>query len=181
MVFQLIGGGIIENIASYLLPGLLLCIIIVALIKRINAYESFLQGAKEGLSLFTSFYLALLAMMLAIRLLRESGLLLLLSNFMSAYLPFIPSDIWPIVIFRPLSGSASLGILIDIFRTCGVDSMAGFMASIIQGSTDTTFYIITLYFSSVKITKIKSSLVIGLLADLAGISMAIYLSLLFFS
>ena len=84
------------------------------------------------------------------------------------------------VLFRPISGSASLAVLIDIFKNCGVDSLAGQMASIIQGSTDTTVYVITLYFSSVGIKKIRNSLSIGLIADIAGIGMAILLSLFFF-
>ncbi|MEG2384120.1 MAG: spore maturation protein [Erysipelotrichaceae bacterium] len=181
LVFQLIGGGIIKDIAKYLLPLLILLIVLIALIKRINAYHSFIEGVKEGLSLFSSIYPAMLAMMFAISLLRESSLLHLLTDFMKYIISDIPSEIWPMVIFRPISGSASLAILVDIFKTCGVDSIAGLMASVIQGSTDTTVYVITLYFSSVKIHKIKSSLVIGLLADVAGISVAILLSLLFLS
>ena len=89
--------------------------------------------------------------------------------------------IWPMVIFRPISGSASLAVLVDIFQVCGVDSLAGNMASIIQGSTDTTVYVITLYFSSVGIRRIKNALAIGLLADVAGISMAILLALYVFA
>lgn len=165
---------------EYILPMLLLGIIIYALFKRVNAYNSFIDGAKEGLSLFTGIYPALLAMMCAISLLRESGLMELVSTSVSGVIKGIPSDIWPMIFFRPISGSASLAVLIDIFKTCGVDSLEGIMASIIQGSTDTTIYVITLYFSTVGVKKIKNSLSIGLLADIAGIAMAIFLTLTFF-
>lgn len=177
----MIGGGIIMNIADYILPLILLGIILIALWRRVNAYNSFMDGAKEGLSLFTGIYPALLAMMCAISLLRESGLMELFSSNISRFATFIPADMWPTIIFRPISGSASLAVLINIFQSVGVDSLEGIMASIIQGSTDTTVYVITLYFSSVGIKKIKSSLAIGLLADVAGISMAIILTLVFFS
>ncbi|MDE6195755.1 MAG: spore maturation protein [Erysipelotrichaceae bacterium] len=165
---------------QYILPILILFIILCALCKRINAYTSFIEGVKEGLGLFYNLFPALLAMMCAISLLRESGLLAMFSNWIVNRISFIPSDVIPMILFRPISGSASLAVLIDIFKTCGVDSIEGIMASVIQGSTDTTFYVITLYFSTVGIKKIKNSLSIGLLADLAGISMAILLTLIFF-
>lgn len=164
-----------------MLPIVVLLIVIIALYKRINAYQSFITGVKEGLSLFFDIFPALLAMLFSITLLRESGLMELLCNGIARFIHNIPSQIWPMVLFRPISGSASMAILLDIFKTSGVDSFAGIMASIIQGSTDTTVYVITLYFSSVGIKKIKNALSIGLIADVAGISMAILLTILFFS
>lgn len=167
--------------SAYILPAVVVFIAIVALCKRVDAYNVFMDGVKDGLGLFGSVYPALLAMMCAISLLRESGLMELLSQSIANVITGIPAEIWPMVFFRPISGSASLAVLIDIFKVCGVDSLAGIMASIIQGSTDTTVYVITLYFSSVGIKKIGNSLAIGLLADVAGISMAILLTLLFFA
>lgn len=167
--------------STYILPCLVLFVIIVALIRRVNAYSVFIEGVKDGLSLFLDVYPALLAMMCAINLLRDSGLMQLFSDSISHISTALPAEIWPMILFRPISGSASLAVLIDIFQTCGVDSLAGIMASIIQGSTDTTVYVITLYFSSVGIKKIRNSLSIGLLADVAGIGAAIVMTLLFFS
>lgn len=164
----------------YILPCIVLVIVSIALFKRVNAYHAFIDGVKDGMSLFFDIYPALLAMMCAITLLRESGLMDVLCNGIAGYVRGIPKEIWPMVFFRPISGNASLAVLADIFKTCGVDSLAGIMASIIQGSTDTTVYVITLYFSSVGIKKIKNSLAIGLIADVAGISMAIFLTLYFF-
>lgn len=165
---------------SFLLPGLVLFVFLVALLRRISAYHAFTDGAKDGMKLFLDVYPALLAMMFAITLLRESGLMGMFTDVVGTS-GKIPSEIWPMVLFRPISGNASLAVLIDIFQTCGVDSLAGQMASVIQGSTDTTFYVITLYFSSVGIKKIKNALSIGLIADIAGISMAILLTLIFYS
>ena len=169
------------NNTAYILPVITLVIFIIAAFRHVKAYASFIQGVKDGLLLFTDIYPALLAMMCAITLLRESGLMDLLCSNVSAYVKSIPAEIWPMIFFRPISGSASLAVLADIFQISGVDSLAGIMASIIQGSTDTTVYVITLYFSSVGIKKIRNSLSIGLLADVAGISMAIFLTLMFFS
>ncbi len=166
--------------STWILPLLILFIFVLALIKRIPAYSVFLTGVKDGMGLFLDIYPALLAMMCAIALMRESGLMNLFSSLFLHLSSSIPQDIWPMVLFRPISGSASLAVLIDIFKNCGVDSLAGQMASIIQGSTDTTVYVITLYFSSVGIKKIRNSLSIGLIADIAGIGMAILLSLFFF-
>lgn len=167
--------------STLILPVLILLIFIIALCKRVPAYSVFLTGVKDGMGLFLDIYPALLAMMCAISLLRESGLMDIISGLFQYISTSIPSQIWPMVLFRPISGSASLAVLIDIFKTCGVDSLAGMMASIIQGSTDTTVYVITLYFSSVGIKKIGNSLSIGLIADIAGIGMAIFLTLLIFA
>lgn len=166
---------------AYIMPMIVLSIFVIAILRRVKAYTSFVSGVKDGLALFGDIYPALLAMMFAITLLRESGLMDVICDFIASYIKAIPSQIWPMVFFRPISGNASLAVLADIFQTSGVDSLAGNMASIIQGSTDTTIYVITLYFSSVGIKKIKNALSIGLIADVAGISMAILLSMLFFS
>lgn len=166
--------------SQFILLGIIFIIFLVACIKRVNAYASFVKGVKDGWLLFNEMYPALLAMMLAVTLLRKSGMLEMSGQFFSQFIPVVPKEIWPMVFFRPISGSASLAILADIFSQCGVDSFTGFMASVIQGSTDTTFYVITLYFSSVGVTKIRNALSSGLIADVAGITMAIVLSILFF-
>ena len=162
---------------EYILPVLVLVVVTVALCKRINAYHSFIEGVKDGMGLFSDIYPALLAMMCAIALLRESGLMDIVCSMFATQIKSIPKEIWPMVFFRPISGNASMAVLADIFQTSGVDSLAGNMASIVQGSTDTTVYVITLYFSSVGIRKIRNALTIGLLADVAGITMAILLTL----
>lgn len=169
------------DVSNYILPILILITVLIALFRKINAYSSFVEGSKEGLHLYYSIYPAMLAMMFAITLLRESGLMTLIADTISNFITFIPASIWPMVLFRPISGSASLAVLVDIFKSAGVDSFVATMASIIQGSTDTTVYVITLYFSTVGIKKIKNALAIGLIADVAGIGAAILLTIAFFS
>lgn len=164
----------------YILPIIVIVILLIAFFKRINAYHSFTCGVQDGIRLFIEIYPAMLAMMFAISMLEESGLMDMAGSFFSNLIPSIPKDIWPMIFFRPISGNASLAILSHIFEENGPDSLAGMMASILQGSTDTTFYVITLYYSSVGISKIKNSLSIGLFADFVGISMAILLALYFF-
>ena len=107
---------------SYILPLLVLFICVIALLRRVNAYHSFIEGVKDGIFLFSDIYPALLAMMCAITLLRESGLMEVICNGIATYIEGIPKEIWPMVFFRPISGNASLAVLVDIFKTCGVDS-----------------------------------------------------------
>ena len=163
----------------YILPILILLIFAFALLRKFNAYDAFVSGAKEGLSLFVTLFPSLLAMMFAVSLLRESGLFTVMAQQLGKVFPAIPSDIFALAFFRPISGSASLAILVDILKTLGPDSLAGKMASVIQGSTDTTLYVITLYFSSAGVKKIKNSLPIGLFADVIGIGVGIWLTLQF--
>ena len=154
-------------------------IFVYAVLKKKDAYTSFTAGAKEGLALFTDIFPGLLAMMLAVSLLRNTGLFTLLGTCLQPIFNGIPIDVFAMSLFRPISGGASMAIMIDIFKTSGVDSLAGKMASVIQGSTDTTLYVISLYFSTVGITKIKNALWIGLFADFVGISVAVILVQLF--
>ena len=118
--------------------------------------------------------------MFAINLLRASGILDLLSKLFSNVIN-INSSLWTMILFRPFSGTASTAIMIDIFKNIGVDSFEGIMASIIQGSTDTTLYVITLYFGTIGVKKIKNSMFIGLISDIVGISVAVVLTFIFFS
>lgn len=165
--------------SSFILPILVIGILSYSWYKKQNAYQSFIQGVKKGLHLFWDIYPSMLAMLLAIQILKMSDLLSMFAQTGSFLFPFVPKAIWPMILFRPISGSASLAILIDLMKTYGADSLIGFMASVIQGSTDTTFYVLALYFGSVGIKNIKNALWIGLLADIAGICMAILLVLLF--
>lgn len=167
--------------SDILLPGLILFVVVYSFFKNKESYASFLKGVKNGLSLFSDVYPTMLAMNFAIHLLRNTKILTLVSSLFSSIFTFVPGCIFPMALFRPLSGSVTLALMGDIFETYGVDSLEGIMASIIQGSTDTTFYVISLYFAHVGVKHIKNSLWIGLIADFAGISAAILLSIAFFS
>ena len=173
----MIGGGIITNL---ILPIFVILILFVSLIKKVDSYHAFIHGVKEGFLLFNDIFSSMLAMMFAINLLRNSGVLDFIANVFSKLILDIDSSLWAMILFRPFSGTASMAIMIDIFKNLGVDSFSGIMASIIQGSTDTTLYVITLYFGSIGVKKIKNSMTIGLISDVVGICVALGLTFLFF-
>ncbi|WP_273401609.1 spore maturation protein [Traorella massiliensis] len=168
-------------VTNLILPLFIFLILVVSLIKKVDSYSAFLKGVKEGFLLFNDVFGSMLSMMFAINLLRMSGLLDFIANIFASSILKIEPSLWAMMLFRPFSGTASLAIMIDIFKYLGVDSFSGIMASIIQGSTDTTLYVITLYFGCVGVKKIKNSMAIGLISDIVGISMAILLTFLFFS
>lgn len=172
------GGGII---ADLILPAFILIILTIAIFKKIDAYSAFLKGVKEGFLLFNDVFGSMLSMMFAINLLRISGLLDFVAGFFAQFITEIHPYLWAMMLFRPFSGTASLAIMVDIFKNLGVDSFSGIMASVIQGSTDTTLYVITLYFGCIGVKKIRNSLAIGLVSDVVGILVAILLTFWFYS
>jgi spore maturation protein B len=167
-----------EIISKIILPLFVIIIIIYGVNKKINIYDSFLEGAKEGLVTTFNIFPAIIAMIFAINIFLDSNILALIPKIIGKI--SIPIEIIPMALLRPISGTASLAIMNDIFRSFGPDSFIGRLASILQGCTDTTIYVIALYFSTVKISKIKYALWVGLFADLVGIIMAFVLTNLFF-
>lgn len=171
-----------EIISKIILPVFIIIIIFYGVKKKVNVYDTFLEGAKEGLVTTFNIFPAIMAMIFAINIFLDSGVL----NFIIKILiPIIgkitiPIEIIPMALLRPISGTASLAILNDIFKLFGPDSFAGRLASILQGCTDTTVYVIALYFGTIKVSKIKYALWVGLFADLVGIIMAFVLTNLFF-
>lgn len=156
--------------SNYILPVIVLVIVMYGVYKKIDVYDVFIEGAKDSVKLVINMFPCILAMIFAVNIFLNSGLLEIFSN----------SKIISIILMRPISANASLSILNDIFKISGPDSYIGFVGSIIQGCTDTTFYILTLYFGSVKIKKMRYSLFVCLCADLIGAISAIFLSRLFF-
>ncbi len=171
------------NTLSYILiPIIIIGIIVYGLYKKVDIYSSFINGAKDGINSAISIFPFTVAMVFAVNIFLHSGVLeFLLSGISKMLGPDIPISIFPMALLRPLSGSASQVIMIDIFKNYGPDSFIGRLASIMQGSTDTTLYVISLYFGSIGIKKIRYSLKAGLFADLIGISMSILLVYLLFS
>lgn len=169
-------------ISKIILPLFIIIIIFYGVKKKINVYDVFLEGAKEGLVTVFSIFPAVIAMIFAINIFLDSNVL---SFIISLFNPIIgevniPLEIMPMAILRPVSGTASLAIMNEIFTSFGPDSFIGRLASILQGCTDTTIYVIALYFGSVKISKIRHALWVGLFADLVGIISAFILTYLFF-
>lgn len=160
-------------ISRFIIPIITLIVIIHALIKKINIYDEFLEGVKEGLTMSLEIFPSMFAMIISVTVLVKS-------NFLNDVISIIninlfPKEILPIAILRPISSSSSLMLLNDILSNFGPDSLIGKIASIITGSTDTTIYIIGMYYSSIKVKKIKHSLIVGLLADLACIIISIFI------
>ncbi|OEH85721.1 spore maturation protein [Desulfuribacillus stibiiarsenatis] len=173
----------VAKISSWAIPIIVVGIPLYAYaIKKIPVYEIFIDGAKNGFTTAISILPHLVGMMVAITVFRESGaldfFLLLLEPVLKPIM--IPKEAIPLGLIRPISGSAALGITTDIMNTFGPDSMIGRIASTVQGSTDTTLYVLTVYFGSVGVKKIRYALKVGLLADVAGFIAAVYICLLFF-
>ena len=141
-----------------------------------------MDGAKEGMGLIKEIFPTLLAMLSIITLLRASGMISDLGEFLyrSLNLDKSSSELIPLILFRPISGSASISVFSSVCKEYGPDSMVCKVGSVIQGSTDTTLYVLSLYFSSIGIVKWKHSLKSGLIADFVGISVGVILSILFF-
>lgn len=159
------------RIANIILPLITFIVIIYALYKKVNIYDEFLNGVKEGLSISLDIFPSIFAIIISVTVFVKSNLLNDIISLIN--ISFFPKEIIPIALLRPVSSSSSMMILNDILINRGPDSIIGKMASIIAGSTDTTIYIIGMYYSSIKIKKIRQSLLIGLLADLSCVIISI--------
>lgn len=176
----------ISNVAS----GLTIFLIIIGFIllawrKKVNVYESFIEGAGDGFKTAVKIIPYLIAILVAIGVFRASGALEFLVSgikwcFETAGLNTDFVDALPTAFMKPLSGSGARGMMIDTMRTFGADSFAGRLASTFQGSTDTTFYVLAVYFGSVGIKKTRHALTCGLIADFVGFIAAIFVAYLFF-
>lgn len=156
---------------SFIIPFIVVFIVIYGFINNVCIYDKFLEGVLEGLELILKIFPNIFAMSLGVNVLIKSNII---NDFVMLIRPFLdnigyPCELVLLGIMRPISGSSSLIIMNNILKTCGVDSLAGRVASVLQGSTDTTIYIISLYFSSAGIKKIKYSLLVGLLSDMAAV------------
>lgn len=165
-----------------ILPLIVLIIVIYGYRKQVNIYDSFLKGVYEGLKTCVSIFPNIIAMIFAVNLLISSGFIEYIFSFLTPFLDKynLGTDIFTMAFFRPVSGNASLAIMNNIFENFGPDSLMGRLASTLQGSTDTTFYVLALYFGSVGIKKTRYALGVGLFADLVGMAMAFVLVYLFF-
>ena len=160
----------INFISNLAMPFIILLIVAYGLIEKKKVFDVFLDGAKEGLSIVLSIFPTLVGLFVAIGALRSSGIIDLIVNFLSPVLEIIkfPSEIMPLALLRPISGSSSIAIATDIMKNYGVDSNLGMIASTIMGSTETTFYTIAIYTGSIGVKKIRFVLVAALIADFVG-------------
>ena len=163
------------NISNIILPLIVLIIVIYAIYKKVDLLNVFISGVKEGLEMSLQIFPTILAMILAINILLKSNLILDLITILKPLFNIVnfPTELLPLAILKPISGSSSLIVMNELLKTYGTNSYIGYLASVIQGSTDTTIYILSLYFSQIGIKKTKYALKVGLLADLTTIIVAI--------
>jgi len=171
-------------VANVVLYGVISAFLIMALVRKVNAYEMFIEGAKEGFQVAIRIIPYLVAVLVAIGVFRASGTLDLLTKGLGVLFVAIGLDermipALPTALMKPLSGSGARGMMVDAMKTYGADSFVGRLASTFQGATDTTFYILALYFGSVGVKKTRHAVSMGLLADLAGVIAAIVFAYLF--
>ena len=166
-----------------IIPFIVLFIIFYGFFKKIDVFDSFMEGSKEGFIIVKKMFPSMLGMILAINIFTSSGAVNYLFSFLKPLFSIfnIPFEILPISMLRPLSGSFGLGLLNDIYRKYGPDSFIGILSSVIQGSSDTTIYIITLYYGTVGIKKIRHSLWVGLLCDMFMVITSVIILTLFYS
>ncbi len=164
-------ANLINYLSGVAIPVIIMLIILFGLKEKVEVFDTFLNGAKEGIEIVFKMFPTLIGIFLAVGLLRSSGIIELICNLITPLtnLLEIPSQIMPLAILRPISGSASMAVAVDIMKNYGVDTLIGIITSTIMGSTETTFYTIAIYTSSVGIKKTRGILVAALAADIAGI------------
>lgn len=153
---------------NYIIPILIVLLFIYCKIKNVNTYETFIDGAKKSLDLVCNIFAFLVAVFVLIELFNASGLSAYFVNITAPIFTFlgIPKEVIPLIIIKPFSGSGSLSVLSDIFSTYGVDSYVSRCASVILGSSETVFYVSSVYFSKTKVKKIGYAVPLGLLCTL---------------
>ncbi|MFA9556098.1 spore maturation protein [Evansella sp. AB-rgal1] len=174
--------GWVTTVSIWIIPSIIAFILVFGTLRKVPTYETFVEGAKEGVKMSFSIIPYLVGMLVAITVFRASGAM---EFFISLFRPFlqmigIPADIVPLALIRPLSGTGALGMTSDLIATHGPDSFIGRLASTMQGSTDTTFYVLTVYFGAVGIKKMGDALKVGLLADFIGVIASIIIVTIIF-
>lgn len=167
--------SIMNAISLWALPVILLVILTMGLVKKVPLYETFTDGAKEGFKVSVNIIPYLVAIIVAISMFRASGIIEMIGKAMQPLLAHfnVPADTIPIMIVRSLSGSAALGVFSDIAHNLGPDAYATKLSAVMVGSSETTFYVLAVYFGAVGISKLRYALLVGLLADFIGIVSAI--------
>ena len=173
----------IDLLSLWALPAIILIILTVAIFRKVPIYEAFIEGAKDGVKVSLNILPYLVAIIVAISMLRASGAIDSLATICSGILNKIhlPADILPLAIVRSLSGSAAVGVFSDILANNDINSYTSKLAAIMLGSSETTFYVLTVYFGAIGVKKYRYALLTGLSADLIGIIMSIIVARIFFS
>ena len=173
--------GILSTISAWMLPLIILAILVTAVVRKVPAYDHFVAGGKEGISIAMSIIPFLVGMMVAIAVFRASGVMDVLVEFISPLFVWlgVPTEVAPVAMIRPISGNAALGMTNDLLKEHGADSLIGKVASVVHASSDTTFYVLTVYFGAIRLRRMGDSVKIALLGDVIGIVAAIGLAIYF--
>ena len=173
---------IVNYISIIAMPLVILIIVFIALKENIPVFDLFFRGATEGIEITFKIFPTLVGLFVAIGMLRKSGILDFITKLISPVLVFMkfPSEIVPLALLRPISGSASMAVATDIIKQNGVDSFIGILASVIMGATETTLYTIAVYSSSVKIKNTRMVVIAALAADVTGIIVSLLICRIIF-
>jgi spore maturation protein B len=174
---------VISVISVWAIPVFLLFIPLYGAFKRVKVYECFVEGAKEGFQVGIRIIPYLVAILVAVGMLRGAGAIDLLARWLDPVLRWVglPAEILPLAIMRPLSGSGSMGIVTELIKVHGPDSFLARLAATAYGSTETTFYVLAVYFGAVGIKKTRHAVVTGLLADIVSLFAAVFICRLVFA
>lgn len=170
------------KLSDWIIPIIMVGIIVYGLLKNVNVFEAFIEGAMDGLKVVVDILPTLIGLLVAVGMLRASGALTGLSRLIEPLLSFshFPPDLIPVALMRSFSSSAAIGLIIDIFKTYGPDSFTGRLVSIMFGCTETIFYTMSVYFMTIKVKKSRYTLAGSIISSLSGIIAAYYLTLKFF-
>jgi len=174
--------SVVNAVAVAAIPGMLIVFLGWGIVKKVKVYEVFVEGAKDGFTTAVRIIPYLVAMLVAIGIFRASGALDLLTKFLAPATALIgmPAETLTMVFMRPLSGSGSLGVMTELMKVHGPDSLIGIMASTMYGSSETTFYVLAVYFGAAGIRNTRHAVPAGLIADLAGMLAAVWVVNLLF-
>lgn len=167
---------------EFVMPAFACIIVVFGLIKRVPVFDIFLKGAKEGMQILYNIAPTIIGLVFAVDLLRSSGAIDVICNFIEPAADFLgfPKEIVPMVLLRPVSGSGSTALLTSLYEQCGPDSFAGRVASVLAGSSETTFYAIAMYFGCIKVKKIRHTLFAAIIADITAAVMSVLTVRLYF-
>ena len=173
---------LMDVVSRWSIPLIFAGVLVFGLYRRVDVYNVFLEGARDGIELSIKILPYVVAIFAALGIFRDSGAMRLVAHALGPLLSRVgvPAEVLPLMLIRPLSGSGALAITAELLRHHGPDSYVGRLASVLQGSTDTTFYILSVYFGSVGIRRIRHAMTIGLLADLFGFALALFFVRLLF-
>lgn len=170
-------ANVLTNLSNIIIPALIFYIIAYGLVSKVKVYEVFMVGTKKGFQIVVEIMPTMVALMIGVGILRASGFLTMLGNFMGQFTKQlgIPGEIISLMVVKLFSASAATGLVLDIYKTYGTDSTVGMMASIMCSCTETVFYTMSVYFMAAKVTKTRWTSAGALVATLAGVAASVWL------